>query len=344
MANPPRDVSASVRARLLDRARAEPTDFQGLLMRYALERLLYRLSVSPYRERFVLKGALLFATWVDAPFRPTRDLDLLGYGDPDADAIAALFRTLCTMPVADDGVTFDATRLQATPIREEQEYGGIRVRTTATIAGARIPIQVDVGFGDAITPAPVEIDYPTLLDAPPPRLRAYPVETVIAEKFEAITTLGMANSRLKDFYDLWLIAQTFTFDGTVLETAVRRTFTRRGTALPAQVPPGLGEAFAAEKAGQWRAFLGRERLAAAPDSFTVIVAGLRAFLMPLLDGTPAAEFMWLPGGPWRNAPPTRHEERELKLAALRRALKEGENSGKADDSLQGLLDELDRDH
>lgn len=168
-------------------------------MRYALERLLYRLSVSPYRERFVLKGALLFATWVDAPFRPTRNLDLLGYGDPDADAVAAIFRTLCTIPVPDDGVTFDATRLQATPIREEQEYGGIRVRTTATIAGARIPIQVDVGFGDAITPAPVEIDYPTLLDAPPPRLRAYPVETVIAEKFEAITTLGMANMPAEGF-------------------------------------------------------------------------------------------------------------------------------------------------
>ena len=232
MADRPRDVGASMRARLLDRARAEPTDFQGLLMCYALERPLYRPSVSPYRERFVLKGALLFATWVDAPFRPTRDLDLLGYGDPDPDPdpIAALFRALCTMPAPDDGVTFDATRLQATPIREAQEYGGIRVRTTATMAGARIPIQVDVGFGDAITPAPVEIDYPTLLDAPSPHLRAYPVQTVVAEKFEVIATLGMANHRLKDFYDLWLIAQTFAFDRTVLETAVRRTFARRGMA------------------------------------------------------------------------------------------------------------------
>lgn len=293
MADRPRDVGASVRARLLDRARAEPTDFQGLLMCYALERPLYRPSVSPYRERFVLKGALLFATWVDAPFRPTRDLDLLGYGDPDPDpdAIAALFRALCTMPAPDDGVTFDATRLQATPIREAQEYGGIRVRTTATMAGARIPIQVDVGFGDAITPAPVEIDYPTLLDAPSPHLRAYPVQTVVAEKFEVIATLGMANHRLKDFYDLWLIAQTFTFDRTVLETAVRRGRfrSRRDSAKPSPPrKPGNGALF-------WGGNGWRPR-----RIFAVIVAGLRAFLLPLLDGTPAAEFMGPHGGgPWR---------------------------------------------
>jgi hypothetical protein len=222
-----RNIGASVWARLLDRARAERSDFQILLTRYSLERLLYRLSVSPNRDRFILKGAMLFVTWVADPFRPTRDLDLLGSGDNDTEAIAESFRAICARPVADDGVTFDVAALEAAPIREEVEYGGVRVRTTATIAGARIPIQVDIGFGDAITPAPIEIDYPTLLDAPAPHLRAYPVETVVAEKFEAMVTLGMANTRLKDFYGLWLISQTFEFRHSVLVDAVRRTFERR---------------------------------------------------------------------------------------------------------------------
>jgi hypothetical protein len=147
-----RNIGASVRARLLDRARAERSDFQILLTRYALERLLYRLSVSPHRGRFILKGAMLFVTWVTDPFRPTRDLDLLGHGDSDAAGLAETFRAICAQAVPDDGVTFDVAALAAAPIREAAEYGGVRVRTSATIAGARIPIQVDIGFGDAVTP------------------------------------------------------------------------------------------------------------------------------------------------------------------------------------------------
>ena len=286
-----------MRARLLDRARAERSDFQILLTRYALERLLYRLGVSPHRNRFILKGAMLFMTWVADPFRPTRDLDLLGSGDNGAEAIAETFRAICAQPVADDGVTFDVAALDAAPIREEVEYGGVRVRTTATIAGARIPIQVDIGFGDAITPAPVEIDYPTLLDAPAPHLRAYPVETVVAEKFEALVTLGMANSRLKDFYDLWLVAQTFKFGRSALSDAVQRTFERRGTALPADIPVGLTDEFAVARAAQWRAFLTRERMAAAPEGFTTVIADLQGFLMPLLVRSNADQ-VWPMGGPW----------------------------------------------
>ncbi len=198
VARNPRNIGASVRARLLDRSRAERSDFQILLTRYALERLLYRLSVSEHRDRFILKGAMLFVTWVADPFRPTRDLDLLGYGDPDAQAMADTFRAIFATAVADDGVTFDVDGLKAVPIRDALDYGGVRIRTTATIDGALIPIQVDVGFGDAVTPAPVEVDYPTLLDNPAPHLRAYPVETVVAEKFEALTKLGIANSRLND--------------------------------------------------------------------------------------------------------------------------------------------------
>ncbi len=297
MPREPRNIGASVRARLLDRARAERSDFQILLTRYALERLLYRLSVSPHRDRFILKGAMLFVTWVADPFRPTRDLDLLGHGDADAVAIAETFRAICAQPVADDGVTFDVAALTAAPIREEIEYGGVRVRTTATIAGARIAIQVDIGFGDAITPAAIEIDYPALLDGPAPHLRAYPVETVVAEKFEALVTLGVANSRLKDFYDLWVISRTFEFRQTALVEAVQRTFERRGTILPSDIPVGLTDEFAEAWAAQWRAFLGRDRMAAAPDAFTITIADLRMFLIPLVVGL-NEERIWQPSGPW----------------------------------------------
>jgi predicted nucleotidyltransferase component of viral defense system len=291
------NIGASVRARLLDRARAERSDFQILLTRYALERLLYRLSVSPHRDRFILKGAMLFVTWVAEPFRPTRDLDLLGHGDNDAEAIAKTFRAICAQPVADDGVTFDVAALTAAPIREEMEYGGVRVRTTATIAGARIAIQVDIGFGDAITPAAIDIDYPALLDAPAPNLRAYPVETVVAEKFEALVTLGVANSRLKDFYDLWVISRTFELRQATLVEAVQRTFERRGTVIPSDIPVGLSDEYAEAWAAQWRAFLGRDRMAAAPDAFAATIADLRAFLMPLVVGV-NEERIWPPSGPW----------------------------------------------
>jgi hypothetical protein len=297
MSRKPRSIGASVRARLLDRARAERSDFQILLTRYALERLLYRLSVSPHRERFILKRAMLFVTWVADPFRPTRDLDLLGHGDSDAVSIAETFRAICAQPVADDGVTFEIAALTAAPIREEVEYGGVRVRTTATIAGARIPIQIDIGFGDAVTPGAVEIDYPALLDAPAPHLRAYPVETVVAEKFEAMVTLGIANSRLKDFYDLWLIAQTFEFWRSTLIEAVRRTFERRETALPAGLPIGLSDEFTAAWSAQWQAFLRRDRMAAAPETFAAVIGDLRQFLLPLID-VENDEQRWLPGGPW----------------------------------------------
>jgi len=194
-------------------------------------------------------------------------------------------------------VTFDIAALLATPIREEVEYGGVRVRTTATIAGVRVPIQVDVGFGDAVTPAPVEIDYPALLDAPAPRLRAYPVETVVAEKFEALVTLGIANSRLKDFYDLWLIAKTFALDRSVLATAVQNTFDRRQTVLPGDTPMGLSDAYAETWDNQWRAFLGRERMAAAPHGLATVIEDLRHFLLLLAEAIDG-DWRWAPKVGW----------------------------------------------
>lgn len=298
MAREPRkNVGASVRARLLQRSREERSDFQILLTRYALERLLYRLSRSEHRNRFILKGAMLFVTWVEAPFRPTRDLDLLGYGDNSPEAIGDAFRAILTQPVDDDGVAFDVDGLEAAPIREDLEYGGVRVRTQATIAGARIPIQVDVGFGDAITPGPIEIDYPALLGAPAPHLRAYPIETVVAEKFHALATRGITNSRLKDYYDLWLIAETFELERAPLATAVRQTFARRETALPQETPTGFSEAYVETWGGQWRTFLTRERMAAAPEQLATVVADLERFLLPLIKEA-EGDSHWQPRTGW----------------------------------------------
>ena len=297
MARDARNIGASVRARLLQRSRAENSDYQILLTRYALERLLYRLSLSAHRDRFVLKGALLFVTWIPDPFRPTRDLDLLGYGDSSPEALALTFRDICSTSVLDDGVHFDTERLTASPIREDLEYGGVRIQTSATIDGARIPIQVDIGFGDIITPGPVETDYPSLLDFPSPHIRSYPVETVVAEKFNAMVTLGIANSRLKDFYDLWLISRTFEFEQASLFAAMQRTFERRNTPLPTGTPTGLTDQYAEQWAARWRAYLNRERMHAAPTDMHPLVSDLREFLMPVMR-TSISGAHWKPGGPW----------------------------------------------
>jgi predicted nucleotidyltransferase component of viral defense system len=301
MAREIRNVGASVRARLLNLARERNSEFQLILTRYSLERLLYRLSLSDHRDRFVLKGAMLFAVWLDDPFRPTRDLDLLGHGNSDTEDIARTFREILSVDVDDDGVIFDVDNIRAEPIRDAEGYDGVRVRTSAAISGARVPVQIDIGFGDAITPAAIETDYPVLLDAPAPHLRAYPKETVIAEKFEALVSLGFVNSRMRDFYDLWTISRTFEFDGAVLTAAIRATFDRRRTDHPAGEPTGLTDEFAHsdEKRTQWGAFIGRERLTMEPPEFPDVVADLREFLMPpMLSG----EFQghWNPGGPWRS--------------------------------------------
>jgi predicted nucleotidyltransferase component of viral defense system len=294
-----RNVGASVRARLLARARAEKADYQILLTRYALERLLYRLSVSDDRDRFILKGALLFVTWLDDPFRPTRDLDLLGHGANDSETMKNTFRGICSTHVPDDGVIFEVDGLTAAPIREDLKYGGVRVQTYAVIDGARIPIQVDIGFGDIITPGPIEIAYPVLLAYPVPHLRAYPVETVVAEKFNAIVVLGIANSRLKDFYDLWLICRTFDLDGAILSGAVQRTFERRETPMPADVPTGLTRLYAEEWDARWKAFLKREHMNAVPADLGQVLEDLRAFLVPLMALRDAASY-WPSGGSWSN--------------------------------------------
>lgn len=277
-----RNVGASVRQRLLNLAHARGQPLELLLTRYALERLLHRLSLSPYRERFVLKGALLLTTWFDEPHRATRDLDLLGFGDPSDDALLAVFREVMTIGV-DDGIAFDVAGLQIQPIREDMQYGGSRLRTTAALAGARIPVVVDVGFGDSVEPGVEDIELPVLLDMPSPRLRAYPQETVIAEKLHAMVTLGLANSRMKDYYDVWMLVRTFEIDPARLRRAIEATFSRRGTPLPAALPEGLTDAFAQDdaKQRQWTAFV--RNLSSSAPALREIVIELRAMLAMLLD-------------------------------------------------------------
>jgi predicted nucleotidyltransferase component of viral defense system len=279
MPEPKRNMGASVRARLLNLAkeRNQPNDL--LLTRYALERLLYRLSTTKHRERFVLKGAMLMTTWFENSFRPTRDLDLLGFGDPDPQAMLAVFREVLAIE-ADDGVVFDVEGLAVDLIREELEYGGLRIKTDATIAGARVRIVVDVGFGDAIEPGATELLLPVLLDLPAPRLRAYPRETVIAEKFQAMVVLGRANSRMKDFYDIWLLSRTYEFEGDALARAIAATFARRKTPVPVDPPYALTRAFADDRAKQqqWTSFA--DAIGAELPALAEIVDDLTALPMP----------------------------------------------------------------
>jgi predicted nucleotidyltransferase component of viral defense system len=279
-----RNIGASVRQRLLNLARAREQPLELLLTRFALERLLHRLSLSPHRERFVLKGAMLLTTWFDEPHRATRDVDLLGFGDAAHEALLATFREIMAIEL-DDGVSFDLKRLRIEAIREEVEYGGSRLRTTAALAGARIPITVDVGFGDAVEPGVEDIDLPVLLDMPSPYLRAYPPETVIAEKFHAMVILGRANSRMKDYYDVWMLTNAFEINTERLQRAITATFARRNTEIPKGVPDGLSDAFAADmaKQQQWDAFT--RNLSTPVTRLDLIVSDLRQRLLNVLPLT-----------------------------------------------------------
>lgn len=273
-------MGASVRARLLTLARERGEVFETVLTRYALERLLYRLSVSSHRDRFVLKGALLVTTWFDEPHRPTRDLDLLGYGDPSPAVVLEIFKQICDMPF-EDGIKFDTQALRVDRTREELEYGGLRIRTIGHLASAKIPVIVDVGFGDAVEPAPEEIELPVLLELPAPRLRAYARETVIAEKFQAIVALGLANSRMKDFYDIWVLSRSYSFDER-LAKAISATFERRRTAIPEMLPDAFTPAFFRNdaKLQQWSAFV--RDLSANSPALETVVTELAAFIAPFL--------------------------------------------------------------
>ncbi len=297
----PADLAASVRARLLNLARRRGDEFQLVLSEFAIERLLFRLGESAHGERFVLKGAMLFKLWSAGRHRATWDLDLLGRGASAVADVIAVVRDLCTAR-AEDGIVFDAASIAGEEIRAADEYAGVRVRLEARLGDARIPVQVDVGFGDAVEPAPMRQTYPTLLDHAPPRILAYPREAVVAEKVEAMLTLGVTNSRMKDFYDVHALALTFPFAGPALASAIRTTFERRGTPLPVDEPLVLGRAFlrAPERQVQWRAFLRRGRLPG-PTEATALAEMLLAFLGPVLAACAHGDTFgqaWPPGGPW----------------------------------------------
>jgi predicted nucleotidyltransferase component of viral defense system len=299
---PLKNVAASVRDRLQNLARSRREDFQLVLTRYANERLLYRIAQSPHASRFVLKGAALFTLWTGKPHRATRDLDLLGFGDPSEAHIRDVFTEILAQEVPDDGVRFDLGSLAVGLIREGQEYGGVRVELIARVTTAKVRLQVDIGFGDAITPDARVLEFPPLLDFPAPHIRAYPRETVVAEKLDAMVQLGMANSRLKDFYDLLILARTFDFEGDLLVRAITATFDRRKTALPHTTPVGLTAEFAedAMKNSQWTGFV---RKTGAPDAGSLVdaVATIHGFIStPLLYAATAARFAakWPAGGPW----------------------------------------------
>jgi predicted nucleotidyltransferase component of viral defense system len=275
--------AASVRTRLLNLSREQQTDFNQILVRYALERLLYRIGVSQHADSFLLKGALLFTLRYDMPHRPTRDADLLGFGASDHASVIAAFHDIVSI-IADDGLVFDADALKIEDIRKEAGYPGVRILLTAELAKALCKVQVDIGFGDAVTPAPIQAIYPVLLDdLPAPQVRVYPAYTVIAEKLHAIAVLGMANSQLKDYYDLSVLLEREKLDQKILRNAIRATFKRRQTALPAEIPIGLTEEYGhdSSKQRQWAAFLRKNDLAT--TSLSDLVAALRSgFEGPLL--------------------------------------------------------------
>ena len=297
-----RNISASVRDRLLNKARAEKLDFNLLLTRYALERMLYRLSISKQRDQFLLKGALLFDLWFDVPHRPTHDADFLGFGSAEIPHIEATFRDICRIEV-EDGIAFQPDTVKAAEIRKEANYAGVRVTLLGMLGSIRCAVQIDIGFGDAIVPGPDEVLYPVILgEMPGPHLHVYPRYTVVAEKLEALTSLGMLNSRMKDYFDLWILAKHSDFDGQILSRAVTATFDRRSTAVPTGVPIGLSDEFIsdAQKGKQWQGFLRKNALD--PMPLATVVVDLRDFLMPVLAAIAAGgshDYPWRAGAGWQ---------------------------------------------
>ncbi|MBU0482838.1 MAG: nucleotidyl transferase AbiEii/AbiGii toxin family protein [Proteobacteria bacterium] len=296
----------SVFQRLLNLAKAEKTDFNMLLVRYGVERLLYRLSISSYSRRFILKGASLFLVWRGQNFRVTRDVDLLCFGTQDLDHMEELFRGVCGLECPEDGVLFSPETVKLSIIRGDQEYSGLRITLNGSLHGARIPVQVDVGFGDVVTPNPEPIRFPTLLDGPAPEMLAYPRHTMVAEKLEALVRLGIASSRMKDIYDLSLLSKLFVFEGGILLDAVIKTFNRRKTDFPDGAPMALSEMFAKDriKKEQWNAFIRKANPEMAQNDLQKAVTEVTVFLLPILESARRGcsfDKTWEPGGAWRSA-------------------------------------------
>jgi predicted nucleotidyltransferase component of viral defense system len=278
-----KDLPASVRSRLLNLTKQRGEDLDLVLKRYGIERLLFRLSQTAHKDAFILKGAMLFELWMGRAHRTTKDLDLLGSGSTNIPRLEAIFRELCALPVDPDGLEFLPESVKGTEIREDNRYQGVRITLLAHLGVARIRLQVDIGFGDTVFPVPEEVEYPSLLGFPCPRLRAYSPATVVAEKFHAMVELGLANSRLKDYHDIWTILHTFNIPPNTLAQAIQATFHRRQTAIPSDIPIGLSRTFAADpqKQIQWKAFL-RKTSAAPTLEFEKVVSDLAEILGQVL--------------------------------------------------------------
>ena len=302
----PTHVAASVHARLLNRAKAEGRPFHELLQYYAMERLLYRLSRSEHADRFVLKGALMLQFWGGPLARATKNIDLLGRSMLPVAELVEVVRGFVAIAVDDDGLSFDPAQVTGEEIRLAAHYDGVRIRCAARLGNARVTIQVDVGFGDVVTPGAQEIEYPTLLDFEAPRLLGYTPETAVAEKLEAMVVLDMANSRMKDFLDIWILAQGRPFAGEVLAQAIEATFRRRRTALPESTPLALTPAFhsAAAKQAQWRGYLRKGRIQGVVPDLDGVAAHIESFVLPVVAALAAGHAFtrrWPPGGPWGDA-------------------------------------------
>ncbi len=298
----PSNLAASIRDRLLNKARTERLDFNLLLTRYALERLIYRLSISEHRDQFLLKGALLFDLWFDIPHRPTHDADFLGFGPAEIPHLENVFRDITRIDV-EDGILFQPDSVRAAEIRKEANYAGVRVMLLGLLGNARCTVQVDVGFGDAVVPGPEHARYPIILpELPEPQIRVYPRDTVVAEKLETLTSLGMLNSRMKDFFDLWVLSKQSEFEGPVLSKAVAATFGRRRTPIPRGIPLGLSDEFIndAQKVRQWQGFV--RKIALDPVELSAVITDLRDFLLPVLVSIATGanlDMTWRPGDQWQ---------------------------------------------
>lgn len=299
-----KNLPASVAARLRNRARESGEDYQRVLVAYCFERFLYRLSQSPERERFVLKGAMLLRVWFEMPYRATGDLDLLRQGSGSAIAIREAIADVCTTAVEPDGIEFDPKSIRLDAIRADDEFAGRRVTLKATCDTARLQLQIDVGVGDTVWPMPATRSFPTMLNFPAPKVLAYQPESVVAEKFEAMVVLGDRNSRIKDFFDVYHLAEHFTFDRRILEEAIRRTFAKRATALPEGMPLALTAMYweSPSRPAQVRAFARRSGLSLGPSPGHAISPTLRAFLQPIVEHLQRGiegRGTWPPGGPWQ---------------------------------------------
>ena len=305
---PARNLAASVRARLLMLAQEKGEDYQRILGKFAVERFLFRLGRSEYRDRFVLKGAMLFTLWMGEMHRPTKDLDLLGWGSSAVEDVEKSVREICAVEEG-DGLTFDGGSVMGERIKEDDEYEGVRIKLSATLAGARIPMQIDIGFGDAVYPEPEFASFPVLLPMEAPRIRAYPREATIAEKFNAMVVLDIRNSRMKDFYDIWIMATTWEFHMEPLRAAIFASFERRGVPVPKEAPFALTDQFLndAQKRQEWKAFASRLNPGSTVPQLDEVGAVLRGFLMPCIVSGSREEALaahWTPDSSWKTTPST----------------------------------------